>query len=177
MTSAPHLPRKIDVRQAISARDLDDVRGLMRAFLSWHLQHHVEDRHLIDRYFDAAAWEAELAHLPGKYAPPKGALLIAYEQDTPVGCVAMRDLGDGVCEMKRMFVPESARGRGVGQRLAVEIIMKARTAGYRAMRLDTSNRQTEAMRLYERLGFRRIAPYAELPEDMRDWLVFFELAL
>ena len=82
-----------------------------------------------------------------------------------------------MCEMKRMFVPETFRGRGVGRALAERIIAEGKEAGYRAMRLDTSRRQSEAMRLYERAGFRRIPPYYDLAEDVKDWLVFFELAL
>ncbi|WP_395645600.1 GNAT family N-acetyltransferase [Terricaulis sp.] len=167
----------IDVRQATTAGELDDARALIRAFAAWHRDTHVEDLDLIERYFDAAAFEEELATLPGKYAPPRGSLRVAYDGATPLGCVAMRDMGGSVCEMKRMFVPEAARGRGVGRRLAEQIISDARTAGYRLMRLDTSKRQGDAMRLYEQTGFARIPPYYPLPYDVKDWLVFFELAL
>jgi ribosomal protein S18 acetylase RimI-like enzyme len=66
---------------------------------------------------------------------------------------------------------------GVGRALADRIIEDARTAGYRLMRLDTSRRQEEAMRLYERSGFRRIAPYYPLSDDLKNWLVFFEMEL
>lgn len=157
--------------------ELDDVRSLMRAFLAWHRERHAEDITLIERYFDQRAFDAELAGLPGQYAGPKGRLLIAHRDGHPAGCVALRDLGGGTCEMKRMFVPPAFRGAGVGRALACRIIAEARDAGYRRMRLDTSKRQGEAMRLYERAGFRRIPPYYDLPDDMRDWLVFFELKL
>ncbi|HWA47843.1 MAG TPA: hypothetical protein VG742_06185, partial [Dongiaceae bacterium] len=92
----------VSIFQAATNTELADTRSLMRGFLAWHRQRHVEDTALIDRYFDAAAWEAELAGLPGKYAPPRGSLLIAYRGGQPAGCVALRDLGDGVAEMKRM---------------------------------------------------------------------------
>ena len=91
--------------QPNSTQELDDVRDLMRAFVAWHRDRHVDDLHLIDRYFDDAEFEAELAGLPGTYAPPKGHLLIAYVDDQAAGCVALRDLGEDACEMKRMFVP------------------------------------------------------------------------
>jgi len=138
--------------------ELDDVRSLMRAFVAWHRARHVEDIALIDRYFDQRAFDEELAGLPGKYVRPHGRLLLAYVDGKPAGCVALRDLGDGNCEMKRMFVPETFRGRGVGRALAERIIAEGKEAGYRAMRLDTSRRQSEAMRLYERAGFRCIPP-------------------
>lgn len=181
---AAHTPMT-SILPATSEAELDDVRLLMRAFVAWHRASHVEDRALIDRYFDAAAFERELAGLPGKYAPPKGRLLIAYHEGRPAGCVALRDLGgdlggdpgDGVCEMKRMFVPEFFRGRGIGRALADRVIDEARLAGYRRMRLDTSFRQQDAIRLYERSGFRSVAPYYPITDDLKGWLVFFERAL
>ncbi len=167
----------ISIFQAATNTELSDVRGLMRAFVAWHRERHVEDLALIDSYFDEAAWEAELAGLPGKYAPPKGSLLIAYRGGQPAGCVALRDLGDHVAEMKRMFVPVAFRGLGVGRALADRVIADARKGGYRRMRLDTSRRQNEAIRLYEASGFTRIPPYYPLSDDLRDWLVFFERSL
>jgi GNAT superfamily N-acetyltransferase len=167
----------IAISEASTAAQLDDVRALMRAFVAWHRERHAENTALIERYFDEAEFEAELAGLPGKYGPPKGRLLIAYHDGRAAGCVALRDLGEGACEMKRMFVPEAFRGLGVGRALGERIIAEAREVGYRSMRLDTSKNQMEAMRLYERCGFRRIAPYYALPEDLRDWLIFFELSL
>jgi len=86
--------------QAATGSQLSDVRSLMRAFLAWHRERHVEDLALIDSYFDEDEWEHELAELPGKYAPPRGSLLIAYHDGGPAGCVALHDLGDGACEMK-----------------------------------------------------------------------------
>jgi GNAT superfamily N-acetyltransferase len=157
--------------------ELDDVWSLMRAFVAWHRARHVEDIALIERYFDQRAFDEELAGLPGKYARPHGRLLLAYVDGKPAGCVALRGLGDGICEMKRMFVPETLRGRGVGRALAARIIAEGKDAGYRAMRLDTSRHQNEAMRLYENAGFRRIPPYYDLADDVKDWLVFFELPL
>jgi GNAT superfamily N-acetyltransferase len=167
----------ISIFQATSRTELNDVRDLMRGFVAWHRAHHVEDIALIDRYFDARAFEAELAGLPGKYTPPKGSLLIAYSGGQPGGCVALRDIGDGVCEMKRMFVPVAMRGRGIGRALVDRVKNEARKSGYRRMRLDTSHRQKAAMALYESAGFRRIEPYYDLSEDLRDWLVFFECDL
>jgi GNAT superfamily N-acetyltransferase len=167
----------IQIVEPAQPAELDDVRVLMRAFVTWHRARHVEDIDLIERYFDQRAFDEELAGLPGKYARPHGRLLIAYLDGKPAGCVALRDLGDGVCEMKRMFVPEAFRGRGVGRALAERIVAEGKEAGYRAMRLDTSRRQSEAMQLYERAGFKRIPPYYDLADDVKDWLVFFELAL
>jgi putative acetyltransferase len=156
-----------------TAAELDAVRSLIRAFVAWHRERHVEDHQLIDSYFDEAAFEAELAGLPGSYRP----LLLALCDEEPAGCVALRRLGHDDCEMKRMYVDGRFRGRGVGRALTERLLADARALGYRRMRLDTSVRQTEALALYERFGFTPIEPYYELAPEMRDWLVFRELDL
>jgi GNAT superfamily N-acetyltransferase len=160
-----------------STEQLDQVRALMRAFVAWHRERHVRDTHLIDSYFDADAFEEELARLPGDYAFPNGRLLLAYCDRAPAGCVALRRIDSAACEMKRMFVYPQFHGKGVGRALADAIVREAKSAGYSLMRLDTSVKQLEAQHLYARLGFRRIDPYYELPPAVRDWLVFMELAL
>ena len=165
------------IRTPAAPSELDQVRDLMRAFVAWHRARHAEDLHLIDEYFDEADWQAELADLPGNYAPPTGALLLATVGGAPAGCVALRDLGDGVCEMKRMFVYPGLQGKGIGRALGEAVLDEARALGYRTMRLDTSIRQSEATALYRRLGFRDIEAYYELPEALRNWLVFMERPL
>lgn len=156
---------------------LDAVRTLMRAFIAWHRERHVQDLALIDAYFDSAAFEEELATLPGAYLPPSGDLLLAMVAGDPAGCVAMRRVDAQTCEMKRMFVYPRFHGMGVGKALAQKLIADARAAGYRSMKLDTSIRQAEASGLYRHLGFETIQPYYEVSERMREWLVFMELRL
>jgi GNAT superfamily N-acetyltransferase len=165
------------IAAATSPEQLDAVRHLMRAFVAWHRDRHRENISLIDRYFDASAFEAELADLPGQYAPPGGRLLLATHLGRPAGCVALRALAGGACEMKRMFIYPEFHRNGIGQALAEAVIREATTIGYRVMRLDTSVRQHEAQRLYQRVGFRAGAPYYDLPPDMKQWLVFMELEL
>ncbi len=164
----------VQIEQAATTEQLDAVRALMRAFVDWHRRRHTEDIALIDRYFDAGEFEKELSGLPGSYAPPQGRLLLACKDERPAGCAALRDLGDGVCEMKRMYIHEDMRGQGIGRALVGRLLSEASEAGYRHMRLDTSIRQTEAMGLYESAGFTRIAPYYPLPNDLKNWLVFME---
>jgi putative acetyltransferase len=163
------------VSHPTSTSELDAVRRLMRAFIAWHRERHVQDLALIDAYFDTAAFEAELASLPGTYSAPGGSLLLATLDGEPAGCVALRAIDDEFCEMKRMFVYPRFHGKGVGLALGQSIIGSARDLGYKGMRLDTSIRQAEATTLYQRLGFKPVSPYYELPQELREWLIFMEL--
>jgi putative acetyltransferase len=105
-------------------------------------------------------FEQELAELPGRYAPPSGRLLLATARDELAGCVALKKLGDGVCEMKRLFVRSRHRGIGLGRTLAEQIIREAKRLGYEAIRLDTvPSVMGSAVALYRSLGFRGIPAY------------------
>jgi GNAT superfamily N-acetyltransferase len=167
----------MDVRLAETEAELDDVRRLFRSFLAWHRERNTDDLDLIDAYFHEEAWEAEVAGLPGAYAPPDGALLLATEAELTLGCVGSTRFDDESCEMKRMFVAPVARGRGAGRALAEAVVARARAAGYRRMYLDTSIRQTEAIALYRSLGFVEVPAYHDVPEAMQGWLVFYRLDL
>ena len=106
------------------------------------------------------SFDAELAGLPGEYAPPEGRLLLAFCDSTPAGCVALRKLEDGICEMKRLYVRPQFRGHGLGRDLVLTLIAQARLSQYAKMRLDTiAASMTEAVGLYRSLGFRDIPPY------------------
>ena len=109
-------------------------------------------------------FDKELAGLPGKYAPPEGRLLLADYQSQLAGCVAMRKLESGICEMRRLYLRPQFRGKGLGRALAERIIAEARQVGYGRMRLDTVEpAMKDAVATYRKLGFTEIPPYCQNP--------------
>lgn len=150
--------------EAHTREDLAQVRRLFRAYADW-----LE----VDLCFQG--FERELAELPGCYAPPGGRLLLARVGGDVIGCVGLRPLEPGVCEMKRLWVEPGFAGRGIGRTLAESIIAAAREIGYSRMRLDTiPARMPAAQHLYAALGFREIPAYYHCPLD---GVVMLELEL
>jgi len=140
------------IRRAEFPVDRELVCGLMRRYAA-ELD--------VDLCFQG--FERELDELPGCYAEPAGVVLIAELAGSPVGCVALRPLELGRCEMKRLYLSPDARGAGLGRSLALYAIAHARARGYTAMRLDTLPSMTSAMALYRSLGFVPIGPYRVNP--------------
>jgi epoxyqueuosine reductase QueG/predicted GNAT family acetyltransferase len=144
-----------------TAEDLDAVKELFREY---------EASLPFDLSFQN--FERELAGLPGRYASPSGRLLLARCDGAFVGCVALRQIGDGLCEMKRLFVRPAFRGKGIGKALTQAIIEESQGIGYKRMRLDTVLEPAKS--LYRSLGFREIPPYQHVPVE---GVVFMELEL
>jgi putative acetyltransferase len=140
------------IRQAAGDADIEHIRELLREYANQL------DVDLCFQDFDA-----ELATLPGRYAQPRGSLLIAMSEDKAAGCIALRPVDDTTCEMKRLFVGAAFRGIGLGRRLVMAILGEARGRNYNKIRLDTLPQQVEAHRLYESLGFRDVPPYSDFP--------------
>jgi GNAT superfamily N-acetyltransferase len=152
-----------EIRWAMIPGDLTAVRGLFQEYSD-----------SLDFELDFQDFREELATLPGKYAPPLGSILVARENGETVGCVAVRPLGEEICEMKRLYVKPAHRGKRLGRELALAIIEEAKRLGYKAMRLDTVVAMKEASALYRCLGFQPIDAYCfnPLPDAM-----YFELKL
>ncbi|MFZ5791241.1 MAG: GNAT family N-acetyltransferase [Pseudomonadota bacterium] len=131
------------IAPAVGAADLDAVRRLFCAY--------AESMHYAVCF---RSFEQELARLPGNYAPPQGALLLAKRAGEDVGVVAVKPLGQGRAEMKRLYVVETARGLGLGRALARAAIAAARAAGHEELALETLPGMTAARALYASLGFR-----------------------
>ena len=123
---------------------------------------------------DFQDFDKEMEIFPGQYASPRGCLYVALDENQPIGSVALRDLGQGICEMKRLYVKPYYRGQKVGKLLAEVVIKAARDMGYDYMRLDTVPSMKHANMLYNALGFKQIAPYRFNPIE---GATFFELSL
>lgn len=145
----------IEFVDAEDAASFEDARKIFREYEKWLG---------LDLCFQG--FEEELRTLPGKYAPPDGRLILAYKDGELAGGIALRKIGDGICEMKRLFLRENARGSGIGRLLVEKIIKEARIIGYEKMRLDTfPPKMGKAVKLYESHGFYEIPPYYENPYD------------
>lgn len=153
----------MQIAQATTPLHLAAIRTLFQEYAAWLR---------VDLCFQG--FTEELAGLPGRYAPPGGRLLLASAGHEPAGCVALRPAGDTVCEMKRLFVRPAYQGRGLGKRLAEQVVAEAREIGYSTMILDTLPDMQRAIRLYEALGFARCSAYYATPLEET---VFMELRL
>ena len=112
---------------------------------------------------DFQDFEAEVATLPGKYARPRGRLLLARDGNRVLGCIGMRPLAGNDCEMKRLYVRPDARGLNLGRLLVERLLDEARNAGYTRMFLDTLPTMEAAQRLYAQLGFEETEAYVFNP--------------
>ncbi len=144
----------IGIATVATASDYELARGLFREYA---------DGLGVDLCFQG--FEVELARLAERYGPPWGRLLLARHDESgeAAGCVGLRRLDETTGEMKRMYVRPSARGQGVGRRLALALLDAAREVGYGRVRLDTLPSMGEAHALYRSLGFVEIAPYYANP--------------
>jgi GNAT superfamily N-acetyltransferase len=136
----------------LALSDLDDVRALLREYAA-----------SLPMPLDFQGFEREFAELPGAYAPPRGALLIARAPEGIVGCVALRPLEESICELKRLYVRPTQRGSGLGRQLVQAIVTRGRELGYERMRLDTGPWMKAAQALYTEAGFREIPQYTVNP--------------
>jgi putative acetyltransferase len=114
--------------------------------------------------------DKELSLLSSMYGPPNGLFLLAWHEDELAGGVGLRMLDPAVCEMKRLYVYDQFKNKGIGRRLCIALIQKARNLGYEKMRLDTLDRMKAAIGLYDSLGFKEIEPYRFNPDPTTKYL-------
>jgi len=163
-----------------SARTPSDYEAfavLVGEYVSWCRARYQHDAGFVEQVFGYQDLQQDLRNLATAYGPPNGKTLLVRSDDQISGGGAFRRLPDGTCEMKRLYVSERFKGRGIGRRLAEALIDAARADGFKLMRLDTGNLLTEAITLYRKLGFRDCAPHLPYPEKLLRYLVFMEKPL
>jgi ribosomal protein S18 acetylase RimI-like enzyme len=107
----------------------------------------------------------ELNNFPKKYEEPEGTFIIAKENNKIIGCIGIKKIENKICEMKRLFVNDNYKGKGIGKRLVAIIINEAKLRNYEKMRLDTLNTMETALNIYYKNGFYKIEPYYNNPND------------
>ena len=154
--------------------DVEQTRTLFREyadFLKKELCEYADLPWLVQYYQD---FEEEITNLPDRYRQPEGSILLAMYGEQSAGCVAIGELSDGICEMRRLFVRGQYRRLGIGKMLSETVIKRACEIGYTRMRLTTA---LEAPKdLYKSLGFKRIAPYRDVHDQIKG-IVFMGLKL
>ena len=159
---------------ATTSTDYEAFGLLIREYWDWLRSRYAD---MVDAIGDHQGLTEELSNLSTVYGPPRGKTLLALRDGEVVGGIAYRDLGDGACEMKRLFVPVRFQGRGTGRLLCETLIDAATVDGYDVMRLDTGEKNSEALVMYESLGFQPCPAYHEYPPQLMAHLLFLEKQL
>ena len=163
----------ITIEQITSQDDIEATRDLVRALTDWAISLDPDTK-------DAPTFtslESELAALPGKFVPPTGRFLLARDEGEAVGCGALINHGDGVVELKRMFVKPDQRGKGTGTRLIEALIDQARALGAQRVILDSYHKMHAAHRIYRQAGFEDVGPRDGFPIEFADRVVFMQMDL
>ncbi len=164
------------IRPATDA-DLTRVRELCRAFRDMLFDRAADRSAVVEHYYSAPVYEDIMARLPLIHAAPNGAIHVAELDGMTVGCAMIHRIDPETCEVKRVYVDPQARRRGAAKKLMLSVMDDARRRGYRRMVLDTLVWLSEAVALYESLGFGEVAPYHDLPERFHHQILFLGRAL
>jgi GNAT superfamily N-acetyltransferase len=168
----------ITLAPATRAADLEAVRALCWAYRDFLLQNSDIDREITETFYPVPKYTALMANLGTLHARTKGMILLARDADgKALGCGMTHALDADTSEIKRVFVADAARGRGVAATLCDALTAQARSDGFRRIVLDTSSALHAAQRLYMRLGFTPCGPYQPIPDDVLPKLLFFEKSL
>ena len=163
--------------EASTPAHFDSFAEVVSEYVGWLYQRYSDVPWLIDGVGSQQALGRELGNLAAAYSPPIGRAFLALAGGETAGGGAYRDLHDGTCEMKRLFVREKFQGRGIGRRLCASLVAAAKSEGYRSMRLDTGDRNSEAVTMYESMGFRLCPPFHEYATELASHLQFMEMPL
>ena len=142
------------IYKKLDANEIQETKELIIEYIKWLN---------MDLYFQNI--DEELNGFPHKYKEPDGIFIIAKDENNVIGCVGMKKLDEKICEMKRLFVNDNYKGKGIGKKLVERIIEEARAKKYEIMRLDTLDIMEKAINLYYKNGFYEIEPYYNNPNN------------
>ncbi len=131
----------------------DAVYGLAHEFVAWLRGRYPEMAVEIDRYLELQKFDEQIQNVLTHFNPPRGECLLAVKDGQPIGILMLKDIGEGACEMNRMFVRDSARGLGAGRALVERLKQRAVEMGFTQMTLGALPRHHEALSLYRSCGF------------------------
>ncbi len=163
----------LTISQANSEAEIEAIRELMREYATWAFT-------IIPGSNESPAWEgfdAELATLPGVYAPPAGRLLLAMQDGQPAGCVCLKRHDNATSELKRLYVRPTFRGQNIGQQLVKILVEEARQSRYQRIVLDSHISMKKAHAVYQEVGFRLVSAPDNFPDELKPIVVFMECDL
>ncbi len=168
---------KVQVRDVILPNDLDDVRKLWLAYLTWG-NNEMQSLYGVHPHDPEIAVEQDIL-LINKFLPPNGRLILAIYENKVCGLGSLKSINPDIGEIKRMYVDPSFRKIGAGRAILQSLITAAKETGYKKVRLDSPKFMEAAHALYRRFGFTDIPVYpeVEIPEEFRQYLLFMELDL
>jgi putative acetyltransferase len=163
----------LSISQANSEAEIEAIRELMREYATWAFT-------IIPGSNEAPAWEgfdAELATLPGVYAPPAGRLLLAMQDGQPAGCVCLKGHDDTTSELKRLYVRPTFRGQNIGQQLVKMLVEEAHRSRYQRIVLDSHISMKKAHAIYQEVWFKLVSAPDNFPDELKSIVVFMECDL
>lgn len=167
----------LKIKRASFPEDEKIVADLFLQYMEFLFERVPEERENTMQKYDPAKIDDLVTDFARIHARPTGDLLLAYNEEQPVGCGMMRQLEPGIVEIQRVFVAEAARGLGAGKALTEALMDRARSDGQHIVRLDTGRPLVEARGLYEKLGFRERAPYHQETPYLDHLLCYYERPL
>jgi GNAT superfamily N-acetyltransferase len=168
---------EITIKIAETEADFDAARDLCQEWLDWHWRAFPDDGPRVGNPMDVDTFQSVIAELPQIHARPKGAILLAYVNGKPAGCVMYHEHEAEVAEIKRLFVSENGRGQGLGRLLLLGMFDAIIADGYQTVLFSSARFLTHARGLYESVGFHDIPHPDGFPDDLRDFVYFMERPL
>lgn len=165
----------LDIREATTAGEIDAVRALCWAYRDVLLALGGKDAEAVLHFYPEDKYADLMARLPEIHARPGGTIKLGLLDGQPVACGMSHTFQPGVAEIKRVYVAPEAQGQGAGRAMMEALIAQIRADGFQRIWMDTGAKLETAVRLYKRLGFKRRGLYQEVPEELADLLVIFEM--